>query len=76
MGQDKILILHFRRVKYIDLSAMIVLLQIAQEASERGCTLIFCHLHKGLGFGHKASKVFKHIDTKQKFSNPWSDHYC
>ena len=69
MDQNKILILHFRRVKYIDLSAMIVLLQIAQEASEKGCTLIFCHLHKGLGFGHKASKAFKHIDAKQKFSN-------
>lgn len=69
MEKGKILILHFRRVKYIDLSAMIVLLQISQEASEKGCELIFCHLHKGLGFGKKASKAFKHIDTKQKFSN-------
>ncbi len=69
MEEGKILILHFRRVKYIDLSAMIVLLQIAQEASEKGCELIFCHLHKGLGFGRKASKAFKHIDVKQKFSS-------
>ena len=69
MDEEKILILHFRRVKYIDLSAMIVLLQISQEASEKGCELIFCHLHKGLGFGRKASKAFKNIDTQQKFSN-------
>jgi len=69
MEQGKILILHFRRVKYIDLSAMIVLLQISQEASEKGCELIFCHLHKGLGFGRKVSKAFKHIDVKQKFSD-------
>jgi len=69
MGKEKIIILHFRRVKYIDLSAMIVLLQITQEASEKGCELIFCHLHKGLGFGKKASKAFKQVDSKQKFSN-------
>lgn len=69
MAQQKILILHFRRVKYIDLSAMIVLLQMTQEASEKGCELIFCHLHKGLGFGKKASKAFKRIDAQQKFSN-------
>ena len=69
ISEKKIIILHFRRVKYIDLSAMIVLLQISQEALEKECELIFCHLHKGLGFGKKASKAFKRIDTKQKFSN-------
>jgi len=69
ISDKKIIILHFRRVKYIDLSAMIVLLQIAEEAKEKGCELIFCHLHKGLGFGKKASKAFSRIDSKQKFSN-------
>ena len=69
IGDQKIIILHFRRVKYIDLSAMIVLLQITEEAKEKGCELIFCHLHKGLGFGKKASKAFMRIDAKQNFSN-------
>ena len=69
IGDKKMIILHFRRVKYIDLSAMIVLLQITEEAKEKGCELIFCHLHKGLGFGKKASKAFRRIDAKQNFSN-------
>ncbi len=69
MERGKILILHFRRVKYIDLSAMIVILQIVQEASEKGCDLVFCHLHKGLGFGKKTAKAFERIDAKLKFSN-------
>ncbi len=67
--EEKIIILHFRRVKYIDMSAMIVLLQVSQEASEKGSKLIFCHLHRGLGFGKKASKAFRHVDSKQKFTN-------
>jgi len=69
MRQKKIIVLHFRRVKYIDMSAMIVLLQISQEASDKGCELIFSHLHKGLGFGKKASRAFKRIDNQQKFTN-------
>jgi SulP family sulfate permease len=69
MREKKIIILHFRRVKYIDMSAMIVLLQISQEALDKGCELIFSHLHKGLGFGKKASKAFTRVDSQQKFTN-------
>jgi len=67
LKQGKLLILHFRRVNYIDMSAMIVLLQIGEDAKKKGCELIFCHLHKGLGFGKKISKAFKHIDRKRLF---------
>ena len=67
IAQGKLLILHFRRVSYIDMSAMIVLLQIGEDAKKKDCELIFCHLHKGLGFGKKVSKVFKHIDSKRLF---------
>jgi SulP family sulfate permease len=69
LKQNKLLILHFRRVGYIDMSAMIVLLQIGEDAKKKGCELIFCHLHKGLGFGKKVSKAFKHIDSKRVFNH-------
>ncbi len=62
-------ILHFRRVTYMDLSAMIVLLQLISLAKESRCELIFCHLHKRLGFGNKISKAFKHIKPNFKFEN-------
>jgi len=68
LQQGKLLILHFRRVGYIDMSAMIVLLQIGEDAKKEGCELVFCHLHKGLGFGKKISKAFKHIDSKHTFN--------
>jgi len=67
LQEGKVLILHFRRVGYIDMSAMIVLLQIGEDAKKRGCELLFCYLHKGLGFGKKVSKAFKHIDSKRVF---------
>jgi len=67
LTQEKQVILHFRRVGYIDMSAMIVLLQLGEDARKRGSELIFCHLHKGLGFGKEVSKAFKHIDQKRTF---------
>lgn len=67
LQEGKILILHFRRVRYIDMSAMIVLLQIGEDAKKEGCELLFCYLHKGLGFGKKVSKAFQHIDSKRLF---------
>lgn len=69
LRQDRILILHFRRVRYVDMSAMIVLLQIGEDARNRGCELLFCHLHKGLGFGKKVKKAFRHIDSKHTFNH-------
>lgn len=59
-----IVILHFRRVKYIDLTGMILLLQIDSRAASKGATLIACHLRKELGFGKKVSKAFRKIDKK------------
>lgn len=67
LKQGKLLILHFRRVSYIDMSAMIVLLQLGEDAKKKGCEPVFCHLHKELGFGKKVSKAFKHIDSKRIF---------
>ncbi|MBT7085481.1 MAG: SLC26A/SulP transporter family protein [Desulfobacterales bacterium] len=62
-----IIILHFRRVKYIDLTGMILMTQIASRAESKGATLIFCHLREELGFGEKASEAFKQIDKKSDF---------
>ena len=59
-----IVILHFRRVKYIDLTGMILLLQIDSRVASKGSTLIVCHLRKELGFGEKVSKAFRQIDKK------------
>ena len=62
-----IIILHFRRVKYIDLTGMILLTQIASRAASKGATLIFCHLREELGFGEKVSEAFHQIDKKSDF---------
>jgi len=62
-----IIILHFRRVKYIDLTGMILLTQIASRAESKGATLIFCHLREELGFGEKVSEAFQQIDKKSAF---------
>jgi len=63
------LILHFRRVSYVDMSAMIVLMQLSDEARAKGCELLFCHLHKSIGFGRKAAKAFARIDPKRRFDH-------
>jgi len=62
-----IIILHFRRVKYIDLTGMILLTQITSRAASKGATLIFCHLREELGFGEKVSEAFQQIDKKSDF---------
>ena len=68
LTKASVLILHFRRVRYIDMSAMIVLLQLSDEAEAKKCELVFCHLHKGLGFGKKAAKAFSRIDPHRYFN--------
>ncbi len=70
LGRRKTLILHLRRVETMDLSAMIVLLQIGEEAKRQGCSLVYCHLHEGLGFGRKIRKAFKSIDSRYRFDAP------
>ena len=67
IAEGKVIILHFRRVRYIDTSAMIVLLQLGEDGKSKGCEIVFCHLHKGLGFGKKANKAFRQIDKKREF---------
>lgn len=62
-----IIILHFRRVKYIDLTGMILLTQIASRTASNGATLICCHLREELGFGEKVSEAFRQIDKKSDF---------
>ena len=64
-----ILILHFRRVDTIDMSAMIVLLQIGEEARKAGVELVYCHLHQGLGFGDRIEEAFAQIDRRYRFEN-------
>jgi len=61
-----IIILHFRRVNYIDLTGMILLLQIDSRATSKGATLVFCHLRKELGFGKQVSRAFREIDKKSE----------
>ncbi len=70
LSRRKTLILHLRRVESMDLSAMIVLLQLGEEAKRRGCELVYCHLHEGLGFGRKIRKAFRSIDRRYEFDNP------
>jgi SulP family sulfate permease len=71
IGKDiipgNIIILHFRRVKYIDLTGMILLTQIASRAALKGATIIFCHLGEELGFGEKITEAFQQIDKKIDF---------
>ena len=69
LQENNVLILHFRRVESIDMSAMIVLLQLGEEAKKMGVELVYCHLHKGLGFGKKIEKAFKQIDQRYHFDN-------
>ena len=70
LAKKKMIILHLRRVTSLDLSAMIVLLQLGEEAKKLGCKLIYCHLHDGLGFGRKIKKAFRHIDSRYSFNYP------
>jgi len=69
LKSGNVLILHFRRVGSIDISAMIVLLQIGEEAHQKGVELVYCHLHHGLGFGDKIEKAFQEIDKRYRFEN-------
>jgi SulP family sulfate permease len=63
------IILHFRRVDQIDMSGMIVLLQITDEARNKNCEIVFCYLHKGLRFGKKIKDAFAKIDSKRSFDS-------
>jgi len=56
------LILNFLRVQFIDISGIILLLQIASKMKKTGGELILCHMHKSLGIGKKINKALEKID--------------
>ncbi len=61
-----VIILHFRRVLSIDMSGMVLLMQLVELARKNGTEIVFCHLHKRLGFGKKMKKAFAAIESKKK----------
>jgi len=77
-----IIILHFRRVKSIDMSGMVILMQLVEIARENGTQIVFTHLHRRLGFGKKMERAFslieksKRIDTKIFHSTARSLEYA
>jgi len=60
-----VIILHFRRVLSIDMSGMVILMQLVDVAREHGTIIVFTHLHKHLGFGKKMKRVFRVIESHQ-----------
>ncbi len=67
LEETRVLILHFRRVRYIDMSALIVLMQIGDDARKAGCNLVLCHFHKEMGVGKSARKAFRKVDYRRPF---------
>ena len=61
-----IIILHFRRVLSIDMSGMVILMQLVEIAEKKGTEIVFTHLHKRLGFGAKMKKAFSLIESNKK----------
>jgi len=58
------IILHFQRVKFIDLSGVMILLQIASNMKNVNSELVLCHMHKELGLGKKINRALEKIDKK------------
>ena len=54
-------ILHLRRVLHIDLTATKFLQQIASRLHQNGGQLIFCNVHKEIGFGKRVEKTLKKV---------------
>jgi SulP family sulfate permease len=61
-----VIILHFRRVLSIDMSGMVLLLQLVEVAQKNGTEIVFIHLHKRLGFGKKIKKAFALIGNRKE----------
>lgn len=61
-----VIILHFRRVLSIDMSGMVVLMQLVEAAKKNGTEIVFTHLHRQLGFGRKMKRAFNLIESQQK----------
>lgn len=64
-----VIILHFRRVPSIDMSGMVILMQMVEMARKNGTQIVFTHLHKRLGFGRKAKKAFATIERNREWSH-------
>lgn len=62
--KDYCVILHFQRVQLIDISGVILLLQIASNMKKVEGELLLCHMHKELGLGRKINKALEKIDKK------------
>jgi anti-anti-sigma factor len=61
-----IIILHFRRVLSIDMSGLVVLMQLVETARQQGTEIVFAHLHRRLGFGRKTKSAFSMIESDKK----------
>jgi anti-anti-sigma regulatory factor len=53
------LILHLRRVRDVDLTAVRLLAQIASRINAAGGELLFCNVHKEIGLGRKVQKTLR-----------------
>ena len=62
--KDQYLIFNFLRVQFIDISGIILILQVASRMKKAGGELILCHMHKELGIGKKINKALEKIDKK------------
>jgi SulP family sulfate permease len=62
--KDQYLIFNFLRVQFIDISGIILILQISSRMKKAGGELILCHMHNELGIGKKINKALEHIDKK------------
>ena len=58
------IILNFLRVQFIDISGIMILLQLASRMKKSGGELLLCHMHKELGIGKKINKALENIDKK------------
>lgn len=57
------LILHMRRVRQIDLTAIKILQQIAERLHASGGALAFCEMHSELGLGRKMHKALRKVSS-------------
>jgi len=62
--KDQYLIFNFLRVQFIDISGIILILQISSRMKKAGGELILCHMHNELGIGKKINKALENIDKK------------
>ncbi|MBU1659311.1 cyclic nucleotide-binding domain-containing protein [bacterium] len=62
--KDFYVILHFQRVALLDISGVMLLLQVASQMKNMGGELLLCHMHKELGLGRKINTALENLDNK------------